>query len=114
LELAEESLKDQLIGHQKQEINLPFIQQIVAKHYNISIEDMKGRKRTQSIVFPRQIAMYLSRKILDVSLPECGKQFGGRDHSTVIHSCDKISAELDGNQDLQNVLNELERRIKGE
>jgi chromosomal replication initiator protein len=114
LELAENALKDQLVGQQKQEITVPYIQQIVAKHYGITVEDMKGRKRTQGIVFPRQIAMYLSRKILDVSLPECGKQFGGRDHSTAIHSCDKISAELDGNTDLRNVLNDLEKKIKGE
>jgi chromosomal replication initiator protein len=58
--------------------------------------------------------MYLSRKILDVSLPDVGDFFGGRDHSTVIHSCDKIANELENDAHLRNVVNELERKIKGE
>jgi chromosomal replication initiator protein len=114
LELAENALRDQLVGRQKPVITVPFIQEVVAKHYNITVDDLKGRKRTQSIVYPRQIAMYLSRKILDISLPECGKQFGGRDHSTAIHSCDKIAAEFEADTNLRNVITELERRIKGE
>jgi chromosomal replication initiator protein len=113
LELAENALKDQLVGSEKPEITVVYIQQVVASYYGLTVDDLKSRKRTQKIVYPRQIAMYLSRKILDVSLPECGKQFK-RDHSTVIHSCDKVAAELEMDGNLQNVVNELERKIKGE
>ncbi|MDR1665160.1 MAG: chromosomal replication initiator protein DnaA [Clostridiales bacterium] len=114
LELAENALKDQLVGSGKPEITLQYIQQIVSAYYGMTPADINSRKRTQNIVYPRQIAMYLSRKILDVSLPEVGEFYGGRDHSTVIHSCDKITAELESDQNLRIVVNELERRIKGE
>jgi chromosomal replication initiator protein len=114
LELAEEALKDQFSGNREPFITVPYIQEIVAKHYNITVEELKGRKRTQNIVYPRQIAMYLCRKILDISLPECGKAFGGRDHSTAIHSCDKIAGEFESDKNLRNVILELEKRIKGE
>lgn len=114
LELAEKALKDQLVGSQKAEITVPYIQQVVAAYYNLTPADLNGRKRTQNIVFPRQVAMYLSRKILDVSLPDVGEFFGGRDHSTVIHSCDKIANELENDTGLQNIVNDLERKIKGE
>jgi chromosomal replication initiator protein len=114
LDLANFALKDQITGTTRPEITVPYIQQIVAAHYNLTVNDLNGRKRTQSIVYPRQIAMYLSRKILDVSLPDVGDFFGGRDHSTVIHSCDKIANELENDAHLRNVVNELERKIKGE
>jgi chromosomal replication initiator protein len=114
LDLANFALKDQIVGAARPEITVPYIQQIVAAYYNLTVNDLNGRKRTQSIVYPRQIAMYLSRKILDVSLPDVGDFFGGRDHSTVIHSCDKIANELENDGHLRNVVNELERKIKGE
>ena len=114
LELAEQALKDQLTNATKIEITMEYIQEVVANHFNISTEDINGRKRTQSIVFPRQVAMYLCRKIMDKSLPDVGKFFGGRDHSTVIHSCDKISAEIETDERLRILIEELEIRIKGE
>ena len=114
LELAEKALKDQLVGRKKPEITIPYIQEIVASHFKLTVEDLNGRKRTQAIVLPRQIAMYLSRKILDVSLPDVGRFFGGRDHSTVIHSCEKIAAEIELDEKLQLLLEELEINIKGE
>ncbi len=114
LELAAKALKDQIVGNRKPVITVPFIQQIVSSHYNLTVADLNGRKRTQNIVYPRQIAMYLCRKIMDISLPIVGEFFGGRDHSTVIHSCDKIAAELEDDENLRNVVNELERRIKDE
>jgi len=114
LELAEQALKDLLTANQQPEVTVPYIQQIVASHFNITTADLSGRKRTQGIVLPRQIAMYLSRKLMDVSLPDVGKHFGGRDHSTVIHSCDKIANEIETDAKLRTVVNDLERRIKGE
>jgi chromosomal replication initiator protein len=114
LQLAEAALKDQLKGHQPPEITVPYIQQIVASHFNLTTLELNGRRRTQNIVFPRQIAMYLCRKLMDVSLPDVGGFFGGRDHTTVIHSCEKIAAELEYDEKLRNTIAELERNIKGE
>jgi len=114
LSLAEQALKDQLISNQKPDITVPYIQQVVASYYSITTADLSGRKRTQSIVLPRQIAMYLSRKLLEVSLPDVGRFFGGRDHSTVIHSCEKIANEIETDAKLRDTVNDLERNIKGD
>jgi len=114
LSLAEQALKDQLVSNQKPDISVPYIQQVVAAHYNLTTADLSGRKRNQAIVLPRQIAMYLSRKLLEVSLPEVGKYFGGRDHSTVIHSCEKIGNEIEADEKLRDIVNDLERSIKGD
>jgi len=114
LALAEHALRDQLVDNQTPEITVPYIQQIVASHYNVTTADLSGRKRTQSIVLPRQIAMYLSRKLLDISLPDVGTYFGGRDHSTVIHSCEKIANEIEADTKLRDIVNDLERNIKGD
>ncbi|MCL2840593.1 MAG: chromosomal replication initiator protein DnaA [Defluviitaleaceae bacterium] len=114
LELAEVALKDLLVGIEKPDITMDYIQEVVANHFKITKEDMNGRKRTQAIVLPRQIAMYLCRKILDFSLPDVGKFFGGRDHTTVIHSCEKIAGELETDEKLKLIVEDLEIKIKGE
>jgi len=114
LDLAEQALKDLLTPEEKPDVTVPLIQQIVAAHFGLTTMDLSGRKRTQSIVLPRQIAMYLSRKLLDVSLPDVGKHFGGRDHSTVIHSCEKIANEIETDTKLRTIVNDLERNIKGD
>ena len=114
LELAQDALKDQLINAEKPDITMEYIQQVVANHFKLTTDDLNSRKRTQSIVFPRQIAMYLCRKMMDISLPDVGKFFGGRDHSTVIHSCEKIANELEIDEKLRMLVEELEIRIKGE
>jgi len=114
LELAQQALKDQLVNAEKPEITMGYIQQIVAAHFRLTTEDLNSRKRTQSIVFPRQIAMYLCRKIMDKSLPDVGKFFGGRDHSTVIHSCEKIANEIEMDEKLRVLVEDLEIRIRGE
>ena len=114
LELAQYALKDQLVNAEKPDINMEYIQQVVASHFKLTTEDLNSRKRTQSIVFPRQIAMYLCRKIMDKSLPDVGKFFGGRDHSTVIHSCEKIANELEMDEKLRILVEDLEIRIRGE
>ena len=114
LELAQQALKDQLINAEKPDITMEYIQQIVASHFKVTTEDLNSKKRTQSIVFPRQIAMYLCRKIMDKSLPDVGKFFGGRDHSTVIHSCEKITNEMEMDEKLRILVEDLEIRIRGE
>ncbi|MCL2216148.1 MAG: chromosomal replication initiator protein DnaA [Defluviitaleaceae bacterium] len=114
LELAQQALKDQLISLEKPDITMLYIQEVVALHFKISREDLNSRKRTQTIVLPRQIAMYLCRKLMDVSLPDVGKFFGGRDHTTVIHSCAKITGELETDEKLKLTVEDLEIRIKCE
>ena len=114
LDIAQQALKDQLVNAEKVDITMDYIQQVVAAHFKLTTADLNGRKRTQSIVFPRQIAMYLCRKIMDKSLPEVGNFFGGRDHSTVIHSCEKIAHEIETDEKLRLLVDELEIRIRGE
>ncbi|MCY1026822.1 chromosomal replication initiator protein DnaA, partial [Mammaliicoccus sciuri] len=88
-------------------------QQAVGKMYNVRIEDFAAKKRTKSIAYPRQIAMYLSRELTDFSLPKIGEEFGGRDHTTVIHAHDKIKKDLENNPELKNDLEQLEKQIRG-
>ncbi len=114
LELAENALKDIFNEKSAIQITPELIQDIVASYYNITPEDIRGSKKPKNIAYPRQIAMYLSRKILDISLPKIGEQFGGRDHTTVIHACSKIEKELEKDQSLQKTIFELEKRIKGQ
>ena len=114
LELAQLALKDQLVAKEKPPVTMEYIRQTVADHFRLTIDDLNGRKRTQSIVVPRQIAMYLCRKLLDKPLPVVGKFFGGRDHTTVIHSCDKIADELETDEKLRLTVESLEIRINGE
>jgi len=113
LELTQEVLRDQLISMDRQSIDMDFIQSVVAQYFNISREDLKSKRRAHNLVYPRQIAMYLCRKMLDVSLPDVGKLFGGRDHTTVIHSCDKIAREVENDKKLQMQVEELEVKIRG-
>ena len=114
LEIAERALKDQLVGNEQPEITVPYIQEVVASHYKLTLGALSSKKRTRDIVYPRQIALYLSRKLLEVSLLEVGEYFGGLHHSTVIHSCDKIVKDLETDANIRIVVNELERKITGE
>ena len=99
---------------QKSEITISFIQETVAKFFAISISDLKGKKRNKEIVMPRQIAMYLSRELTDSSLPNIGRAFGGKDHTTVMHATDKISAALESNKLIQNQIATLKKQINGD
>jgi len=114
LEVAAAALKDQLVGQKKPDITVPYIQKVTSDHFKLTLEELCGKKRTQAIVVPRQIAMYLCRKMTDMSLPDLGKLFGGRDHTTVIHSFNKISAEIEMDEKLQITVEELESRIRGD
>ena len=112
--LAESALKDIFNDQAAVEITPERIQEVVARYYNISPEDITGSKRSNAIAKPRQIAMYLSRQLLDMSLPKLGEHFGGRDHTTVIHGINKVQESLKTDKNLQSVIFELENRIKGE
>ncbi|HDL2527441.1 TPA: chromosomal replication initiator protein DnaA, partial [Enterococcus faecium] len=79
----------------------------VAKYYHIQLKDLKGKKRVKSIVVPRQIAMYLARELTDNSLPKIGAEFGGKDHTTVIHAHEKIQQLMDSSVSMQNEVSEI-------
>ncbi len=111
-EMAANVLKDILPPSKPKPITIKLIQETVANHYKIRVEDLKAKKRTRAIAFPRQIAMYLCRELTDMSLPKIGDEFGGRDHTTVLHACDKINAEMQQDLELQNTVNQIIKKIK--
>lgn len=112
LELATEALKDIVPSAKPKTITIYDIQKIACDYYGIKIEEIKGRKRTRSVVLPRQIAMYLSREMTDLSLPKIGEEFGGKDHTTVIHAHEKIQTLLRTDRTIQKAVNEVSSRIK--
>ena len=111
LNLAIEALKDYINKGIGEKNNIVKIQKTVAEHFQISIDDIKSKKRSSNISFPRQIAMYLCRKLTDESFPKIGIEFGGKDHSTVIHSCEKIEKEIKHNQNLAKTIEKIEKDI---
>lgn len=111
LEFANEALKDFINKNIYSENSIQNIQKVVADFYNITIDDLKGKKRSVNIAYPRQIGMYLSRMLTDETFPRIGLEFGGRDHSTVIHACDKIESDLKNNKKLELEINEIKNKI---
>jgi chromosomal replication initiator protein len=111
-DLAAEALKDIIPSSKPKVITILEIQKVVGEHFSIKLEDFKAKKRTKSIAFPRQIAMYLSRELTDYSLPKIGEEFGGRDHTTVIHAHEKISKLLQTDSQLQRQMKELNELLK--
>jgi len=111
IDLASEALKDIISNRQSRQVTIELIQDIVANYYNLRIEDFKSPRRTRNIAYPRQIAMYLSRKLTDMSLPKIGEEFGGRDHTTVIHGYEKISECLKKDDSLKNAIAEITKKI---
>ena len=87
------------------------IQQAVANYYNITVSDLKGKKKSANIAYPRQVGMYLCRMLTEETFPRIGLEFGGRDHSTVIHACDKIERDLKANPNLENTLKEIKNKV---
>lgn len=112
LNLAIDALKDYLSKSSFVKNNIQKIQQVVAEYYNITVEDLKSKKRKVEIAFPRQVAIYLCRTLTDESFPKIGIQFGGRDHSTVMHSVDKIEEEIKTNNQLKQIIDSLKSKIK--
>lgn len=84
----------------------------MANYYNVTVEDLKSKKRVANIAFPRHIAIYLSRNLTDESFPRIGMEFGGRDHSTVMSSCEKIENELKSNKQLEKIIEEIKKRLE--
>ena len=111
LNTAIDALKDQLTTKSAFKNDIHRIQQIVSDYFQIKIEDLTGKKRTKNIAFPRQIAIYLCRNMTNESFPRIGSYFGGRDHSTIMHSCDKIADSLKNNEQVKDIIKELKKLL---
>lgn len=112
VDLASEALKDIISKRQAKSITIDSIQDIVSSYFNLRVQDFKSQKRTRNVAYPRQIAMYLSRKLTDMSLPKIGEEFGGRDHTTVIHAYEKISENLKTDEGLQSTIDDITKKLK--
>jgi chromosomal replication initiator protein len=111
-ELAQDVLKDVFPQGDLPQVTIERIQETVSDRFGLSLDELCGDKRSQNIVYPRQVAMYLSRELTDSSLPKIGKQFGGRDHTTVIHATSKIARMIREDRSVYNLVQELTARIK--
>ena len=111
LDLAIEALKDYISKGMGEKDDVHRIQKIVSEYFQISVEDIRSKKRSSNISFPRQIAMYLVRTLTNESFPKIGTEFGGKDHSTVMHSVEKIENEIKVNKDLANIIEKLKKDI---
>lgn len=111
-ELAEEALKDILSNNKVKEVTVETIKQAISKNFHIKMDDFITKKRTRAIAYPRQIAMYLTRELTDLSLPKIGDEFGGRDHTTVIHAYDKITNDIEEDVNFKNKLDNIIKDLK--
>ena len=112
VELAQDVLKDVFPQGEAPEVSIERIQPTVSERFGLSMEELCGDRRSQNIVYPRQVAMYLSRELTDSSLPKIGREFGGRDHTTVIHATSKIQRLIREDRSVYNLVQELTARIK--
>lgn len=114
IDLCNEALKDILPESKPKIITPELIQEKVAKHFRLKNEDFKSKRRTRNVAFPRQLAMYLCRELTDLSLPKIGEEFGGRDHTTVIHAHEKISSTIKNDPQFLDIINSIIENIKNE
>jgi chromosomal replication initiator protein len=111
MDIAEFAIADLVGAREPRRIRIEDIQKIVARHYNVSKHDLLSARRTRTIVRPRQIAMYLAKVLTPRSLPEIGRRFGGRDHTTVLHAVRKIEGMIEGDKTLAEEIELLKRLI---
>lgn len=114
VDLSNEALKDIISSSKPKQITSELIKGVVAQYYNMKVDDFESKRRTRTISYPRQIAMYLCRELTDMSLPKIGEEFGGRDHTTVIHAFDKISRDITDNHDLKTKIDKMKKDVIGE
>ncbi len=108
--LSDKAIAD-VVSHKNKVLSAEYIQDIVAKYFNIKVEDLKGSRRSADVAFPRQVAMYLCRDIAQISTPKIGLAFGKRDHSTVMHACNKISQELKENSNTKLIVETVKKSL---
>jgi chromosomal replication initiator protein len=112
LALATEHLKDHAVDPGIRPLSIATVKQVVANHYHLELDQLAAPTRAQSIVLPRQLAMYIARELLAMSYPEIARHFGGKDHTTVIHACSKIKQKIEVDPHLQAVVNELTANLR--
>jgi chromosomal replication initiator protein len=112
VELAQDVLRDVFPQGEPAVVSIERIQELVCDRFGVTLSELKSERRSQSIVYPRQVAMYLSRELTDSSLPKIGKHFGGRDHTTVIHATSKIARMIKEDRSVYNLVQELTARVK--
>lgn len=108
--LSEEAIAD-VVHSQNKVLSIEYIQDVVAKYFNISVADLKGSRRSSDVVFPRQIAMYLCKSVAQISYPKIGNAFGKRDHSTVMHACEKIESEINQNSNTKLIVETVKNSL---
>jgi chromosomal replication initiator protein len=112
LEIAERQLKDFFTGYDQKNVTIDLVQRVVGDYFGLSLNDLKGKKRSKAIAFPRQLAMYIARDLTEFSTTEVGLEFGGRDHTTVMHGCQRIEDRIKTDPTLAPAIQHLTRSIK--
>jgi len=112
VEIAQQQLKDVFASPKQNNVTIEIIQRVTAEYFALSFNDLKGKKRTKAIAYPRQLAMFIAREITEYSTTEVGMEFGGRDHTTVMHACQKIEERIRSDPTLDSTINTLIRSIK--
>lgn len=112
LEVAQRQLKDFFSSPMQSNITVDIIQRVVADYFNLSPNELKGKKRTRQVAFPRQLAMYITREITEASMTDVGLEFGGRDHTTVMHGCQRVESRMRTDPTIEDVIQTLIRQIK--
>jgi hypothetical protein len=111
LEVAEQAIRDLIHGQEPRRIRIDEILKVISRHYGVPKTDLLSERRHRSVVWPRQIGMYLAKQLTSRSLPEIGRRFGGRDHTTVLHAIRKIESHLAADARLQTELDELKKLL---
>jgi chromosomal replication initiator protein len=112
LDIARQQLKDFFAQPSQKNITIELIQKIVSDYFGLSYKDLRGKRRTKAVAFPRQVAMYLSRELTEYSTTEVGAEFGGRDHTTDMHACQKIEDRMKLDPNIEPTLQTLLKHIK--
>ncbi|MCC5909523.1 MAG: chromosomal replication initiator protein DnaA [Clostridiaceae bacterium] len=112
VELASEALKE-IFSSKARQLNVPLIKEVISNKFSVKIDDINSKKRTRAIAFPRQVAMYITRELTDLSLPKIGEEFGGRDHTTVMHAHEKISKDMANDPELKERIEKIIIELKG-
>lgn len=113
IELSNKAISD-VVSHHNKVLSIEYIQEVVAKYFNITVEDLKGSRRSADIAYPRQIAMYFCRDVANISTPKIGLAFGKRDHSTVMHGCNKIANEIKENTNTKLIVETVKNSLFSE
>jgi chromosomal replication initiator protein len=108
--MAKNVLRD-LIGDKKKVVAMDDIQEAVCAQFRIKVTELKSRRRSKTLVHPRQIAMYLCRELTDASYPEIGRHFGGKDHTTIMHACRQVAKAKEKDEALHNAIEALKEQI---